>query len=151
MSASDTGVYFTSRVIEARRSEIVIVDKLSSKTTIIDIAVPGDFPVKMKESVKIEKYQDLALELTRLRKTSTKVVPIHCDWSCQSQVWNLGLDGPFGSGCEELHTHTANSSVGISEHLKEGPFHPNQVDRGVFHWQSHPPVLLNFQSLRQKG
>ena len=51
MGALDMGVYFTSRVIEARRSEIVIVDKLSSKTTINDLAVPGDFPVKMKESV----------------------------------------------------------------------------------------------------
>jgi len=29
-----------------------------------------------KESEKIGKYQDLALELTRLWKTSTKVIPI---------------------------------------------------------------------------
>ena len=66
----------TDRVIEARRPDIVVVDKVSSQTMIIDIAVPGDFRVKTKESEKIEKYQDLALELTRVWKTSTKVIPI---------------------------------------------------------------------------
>ena len=66
----------TDRVIEARRPDIVVVDKVNSETMIIDIAVPGDFRVKMKESEKIEKYQDLALELTRVWKTSTKVIPI---------------------------------------------------------------------------
>jgi len=50
----------TDRVIEARRPDIVVVDKRNAETTIIDIAVPGD----------------LALELTSLWKTSTKVIPI---------------------------------------------------------------------------
>ena len=66
----------TDRVIEARRPDIVVVDKVNSQTMIIDIAVPGDFRVKTKESEKVEKYQDLALELTRVWKTSTKVIPI---------------------------------------------------------------------------
>lgn len=66
----------TDRVIEARRPDIVVVDKRNAETTIIDIAVPGDYRVKEKESEKIGKYQDLALELTRLWKTSTKVIPI---------------------------------------------------------------------------
>ena len=66
----------TDRVIKARRPDIVVVDKLNSETIIIDIAVPGDFRVKEKESEKIEKYQDLALEITRMWKMSTKVIPI---------------------------------------------------------------------------
>ena len=48
----------TDRVTEARRPDIVVVDKLNSETTIVDIAVPGDFRVKEKESEKIKKYQD---------------------------------------------------------------------------------------------
>jgi len=43
---------------------------------IIDIAVPGDYRVKEKESEKIGKYHDLPLESTRLWKTSTIVIPI---------------------------------------------------------------------------
>jgi hypothetical protein len=66
----------TDRVIDARRPDIVVVDKLNSQTTIIDIAVPRNYRVKEKESEKIEKYQDLALEITRMWKTSTKVIPI---------------------------------------------------------------------------
>ena len=66
----------TDRIIEARRPDIVVVDKLNSETMIIDIAVPGDFRVKEKESEKIEKYQDLALEVTRMWKTTARVIPI---------------------------------------------------------------------------
>jgi len=66
----------TDRVIKAKRPDILVVDKRNAETTIIDIAVPGDYRVKEKESEKIEKYRDLALELTRLWKTSTKVIPI---------------------------------------------------------------------------
>ena len=66
----------TDRVIEARRPDIVVIDKANSKTMIIDVAVPGDFRVKDKESEKIEKYQDLALEINRMWNTTTRVVPI---------------------------------------------------------------------------
>ena len=66
----------TDRIIEARRPDIVVVNKMDSETLIIDIAVPCDYRVKEKESEKIEKYQDLALELTRMWKTRTRVIPI---------------------------------------------------------------------------
>jgi len=56
----------TDKVIEARGPDIVVVDKRNAEKTIIDIAVPGDYRVKEKESEKIGKYQDLAIELTRL-------------------------------------------------------------------------------------
>jgi len=38
----------TDRIIEARRPDIVVVDKRNAETTIIDIAVPGDYRVKEK-------------------------------------------------------------------------------------------------------
>ena len=43
---------------------------------IIDIAIPGDLQVRHKEIKKREKYQDLAMEIRRLWKTSVKLVPI---------------------------------------------------------------------------
>ena len=48
----------TDRVIEAQRSDILVVGRLNSQTLIIDIAVPGDFMTREKEAEKIEKYQD---------------------------------------------------------------------------------------------
>ena len=43
---------------------------------IIDVAIPGDARVELKEKEKIDKYQDLAKELRKLWKVKTRVVPI---------------------------------------------------------------------------
>ena len=51
------------RFIEARRPDIVWVDKKNKEAKIIDIAVPGDSRVAEKELEKIEKYQMLREEI----------------------------------------------------------------------------------------
>jgi hypothetical protein len=66
----------TDRIIEARRPDLVVVDKQNSETLIIDIAVPGDFRVVEKEREKISKYQDLAMETGKMWKTRGKVITI---------------------------------------------------------------------------
>jgi hypothetical protein len=66
----------TDRVIQARRPDIVVMDKLKDSVTIIDIAVPADTNIKAKEEEKILKYQDLRMEVRRLWKKWKKVVPI---------------------------------------------------------------------------
>ena len=53
-------------VIEARRPDLVLVDKKKKSCVIIDIAVPGDCRIREKEMGKIEKYQNLKIELKRL-------------------------------------------------------------------------------------
>ena len=55
----------TDRVIPARRPDIVVLNKTNRTATIIDIAVPSDRNIKTKEREKIEKYQDLRLEIQR--------------------------------------------------------------------------------------
>ena len=45
--------------IEARRPDIVIVEKEEKVCKIIDIAMPGDSRVAGKEREKVEEYQDL--------------------------------------------------------------------------------------------
>ena len=51
------------RMVEARRPDIIFVDKQAMDAKIIDIATPGDAQVKDKELEKIEKYQLLSEEI----------------------------------------------------------------------------------------
>ena len=64
-------------IIEARRPDIVLVDKNNRICTIIDIAVPADVRVAEKEREKIGKYQDLKREVTRLwNMRKVQVIPV---------------------------------------------------------------------------
>ena len=64
-------------VIEARRPDIVVVNKQERKCTIIDIAVPADKGIAEKENEKVEKYQDLKREIARTWNMRTvKVVQL---------------------------------------------------------------------------
>ena len=54
-------------VIEARRPDIVVVEKENNKAIVVDIASPWDHRGYEKEGEKIEKYQDLKREIGRLR------------------------------------------------------------------------------------
>ena len=49
----------TDRLIEARRPDIMVIDKANKTCQIIDIAVPSDQNVAKKEKEKIDKYQEL--------------------------------------------------------------------------------------------
>ena len=53
-------------VVEARRPDIVVVDKKGKEVKIIDVAIPGDSRVRSKEQEKIEKYQLLRDEMMRM-------------------------------------------------------------------------------------
>ena len=52
--------------IEARRPDIVVVEKENNKAIIVDIASPWDYRVYEKEGEKTEKYQDLKRQIRRL-------------------------------------------------------------------------------------
>ena len=56
----------TDHVIEARRPDLVLVDKKDRSWKIIDFAVPGDSRIQEKEKDKIEKYQDLGRESQKI-------------------------------------------------------------------------------------
>ena len=53
-------------VMEARRPDIILIDKKEPKGIINDTAVPADVRVGKKEREKMEKYQDLKRETERL-------------------------------------------------------------------------------------
>ncbi len=66
----------TDKVIEARRPDLVLVNKETKECQIIDIAIPGDVRVIRKEDEKIEKYRELGWEIGRLWNMRAKVIPI---------------------------------------------------------------------------
>ena len=51
--------------MEARRSDLILVDKKAKSCVIIDVAIPGDCRIREKEIKKIEKSQNLKKELKR--------------------------------------------------------------------------------------
>ena len=54
------------KVIEARRPDIVVIDKKEKVCIIVDIAVLAERRVEEKEQEKVEKYQDLKREIGRM-------------------------------------------------------------------------------------
>ena len=61
-------------IIEARKPDIVIVDKLKKETMITDVATLGDPRVCDKEQERIEKYSLLKDEIARLWQMKKVVV-----------------------------------------------------------------------------
>ena len=64
------------KFIEARWPDIILFRKKNKECFIIDIAVPGDIKTQMKEDEKIEKYEDLRREISKLWCVQTTVIPI---------------------------------------------------------------------------
>ena len=67
---------FTDRVIEARKLDIMVLNKETKECLVVDIVVPGDTRVNTREDEKIEKYRSLCRELERLWGINCRVVPI---------------------------------------------------------------------------
>ena len=64
-------------IIEARRPDILIVEKEEKVCKIIDIAIPGDSRVAEKEREKVEKYLDLKREIARIWfMKKVRVIPV---------------------------------------------------------------------------
>ena len=92
-------------MIEARRPDIILIEKKKRKALIIDIAVPGDTRIQLREDEKILKYQDLKREIKQVwNLTSVKVVPI--------VVGALGAVTPsFQKHLDDVDCHLSISSL----------------------------------------
>ena len=64
----------TDRHVGANRPDIIIKDKVNSTCKLIDMTVPCDKNVSIKEMEKKSKYQDLEIEIQRMWKMKTKVI-----------------------------------------------------------------------------
>ena len=66
----------TDKEIKANRPDIIIKDKIEKKCIMIDMSIPSERNVSIKEVEKLSKYQDLEIEVTRMWEMKTSTVPI---------------------------------------------------------------------------
>ena len=66
----------TDKVIEHRRPCIVCSNKVNRECQIIDFAIPCDQNIAIKEQEKIEKYQNLRIELQKVWNVKVVVIPV---------------------------------------------------------------------------
>ena len=93
----------TDHVIEAKRPDMIVVEKRNKCCKIIDFAIPYDSRIEEKEVEKVVKYQDLARELKKLWKMKTMVIPI--------------VIGTFGTVPKDLKKRLEN--IGIETKIDE--------------------------------
>ena len=66
----------TDREIKANRPDIVVKDHQERKCLLIEVSVPTDDNVSLKEMEKLSKYKDLEIEITRMWGLKTETIPI---------------------------------------------------------------------------
>ncbi|EFA13373.1 hypothetical protein TcasGA2_TC001390 [Tribolium castaneum] len=66
----------TDQTILANKLDIVVKDKKHNLCQLIDVAIPSDYNVIQKEAEKMNKYKDLAIEVSRMWKIKIKTIPI---------------------------------------------------------------------------
>uniref|UniRef100_A0A8D8TQU7 Uncharacterized protein n=1 Tax=Cacopsylla melanoneura TaxID=428564 RepID=A0A8D8TQU7_9HEMI len=67
----------TDRSITCNRPDLILVNKRTQSAIIIDIAIPLTHNIIKTENEKVNKYQELKIEITRIWKlNSVIIVPI---------------------------------------------------------------------------
>ena len=67
-------------LIEARRPDLIVIDKKEQKGIVINIAVPVVVRVEEQEKEKVKMYQDLRKEIRRLRRLrNVEITPVVID------------------------------------------------------------------------
>ena len=83
----------TDHLILARRPDLIIINKKKKRICkIVDIAVPADHKIKLKECEKKNKYMDLArgLKKTIEREGDNYTSCDWCFWYSNSRIWRNG-------------------------------------------------------------
>ena len=66
----------TDRAITANRPDVIVKDSVNSTCKLIDMTVPSDRNIALKEIGKKSKYKDLELEIKRKWHMKTIVIPV---------------------------------------------------------------------------
>ena len=66
----------TDKEIKANRPDIIIKDKKEKTCIMIDMSIPSERNVPIKEVEKLSKYKDLEIEVTKMWEMKTSIVPI---------------------------------------------------------------------------
>ena len=59
----------------AKREEIIVKDSVNSTSKLIDMTIPSDRNIALKEIEKKSKYKDLELEIQGMWQMKTEVIP----------------------------------------------------------------------------
>ena len=65
----------TDRTIPNNKPDIIIRDNEKRTCMLIDVAIPGDRNV-IKNEAEILKYEDLTIQIQRMRNVKTRVIPV---------------------------------------------------------------------------
>ena len=97
----------TTSYVQARRPDLVVIDRKKGQCFITDIAVPEDSTVGEKRREKVDKYQDLRRQVAKLWNIKTTVVPV--------------VVGALGAVTKNLtkHLQTIRVSTKIAEFLQK--------------------------------
>ena len=68
--------FSTDETILPNQPDTVLHDKKEKTYVLVSIAIPDDSNVNTKESEKLSKYKDLEIEVSRMWKVWTKIVPV---------------------------------------------------------------------------
>ena len=66
----------TDRSITANRPDIIVKDSVNSTCKLIDMTVPSDRNIALKEIEKKSKYKYLELEIPRMWQMKSIVIPV---------------------------------------------------------------------------
>ena len=62
--------------MDANRPDIIIKNHEERTCIMIEVVVVSDQNISLKEFQKLSKYKDLAIELTKMWKLKTKIIPV---------------------------------------------------------------------------
>lgn len=104
--AWDVTIY-TDKVLKHNQPDITLVHEDTQTWTLIGIAMAVDQNITRTEEEKVEKYQELALEVTRIHGASKVIIiPIEIgalqSTSKGAKIWFRKLDVPDFLGSERL-------------------------------------------------
>ena len=66
----------TPEAIEHSRPDVVVIDRVGKRWTLVDFAVPFDANVAKKEEEKVKVYEKLATLIGREHKVKVEIIPI---------------------------------------------------------------------------
>lgn len=66
----------TDRTIPANRPDIVVHNRKNKECLLVEVSVPEDANIVVKEAEKMCKYKDLEIEISRMWNAKTRVIPV---------------------------------------------------------------------------
>ena len=122
------------KVIEHRRLDIVCINKQRRECQIIDFAIPGDQNIAIKEQEKIDKYQDLRIELQKVWNVKAVVTGSYrCSRNYVEENTSL----------YKTDWHPGRHNIHLKNSYPRNSLYPNKSDRHLRNSLTYPKGVKN--------